>query len=85
MPQRPAPRPTRTNPCAQWRPDRRAAQEPLVDALATLNERQRVAVVLRYYEDLSEAEIAVALGCRPGTVKSLLHRGLSQLREVIEQ
>ena len=59
-------------------------QEPLVDALATLNERQRVAVVLRYYEDLSEADIAVALGCRPGTVKSLLHRGLSQLREVIE-
>jgi RNA polymerase sigma-70 factor (sigma-E family) len=59
-------------------------QEPLLDALATLNERQRVAVVLRYYEDLSEAEIAGALGCRPGTVKSLLHRGLSQLREVIE-
>jgi RNA polymerase sigma-70 factor (sigma-E family) len=60
------------------------AQEPLVDALATLNGRQRVAVVLRYYEDLSEADIAVALGCRPGTVKSLLHRPLSQLREVIE-
>jgi RNA polymerase sigma-70 factor (sigma-E family) len=59
-------------------------QEPLVDALATLNERQRVAVVLRYYEDLPETDIAIALGCRPGTVKSLLHRGLSQLREVIE-
>jgi RNA polymerase sigma-70 factor (sigma-E family) len=59
-------------------------QEPLLDALTTLTERQRVAVVLRYYEDLSEAEIAAALGCRPGTVKSLLHRGLSQLREVIE-
>ena len=59
-------------------------QEPLLDALATLTERQRVAIVLRYYEDLSEAEIAAALGCRPGTVKSLLHRGLAQLREVIE-
>ena len=59
-------------------------QEPLLDALATLSERQRVAIVLRYYEDLSEAEIAAALGCRPGTVKSLLHRGLAQLREVIE-
>ena len=59
-------------------------QEPLLDGLATLSERQRVAIVLRYYEDLSEAEIAAALGCRPGTVKSLLHRGLAQLREVIE-
>jgi RNA polymerase sigma factor (sigma-70 family) len=59
-------------------------QEPLLDALATLNERQRVAIVLRYYEDLSEADIADALGCRPGTVKSLLSRGLTQLREVIE-
>ena len=59
-------------------------QDPLVDAIATLNERQRVAIVLRYYEDLPEAEIADALGCRPGTVKSLLHRGLAQLREVIE-
>jgi RNA polymerase sigma-70 factor (sigma-E family) len=59
-------------------------QEPLLDALGTLSERQRVAIVLRYYEDLSEAEIAAALGCRPGTVKSLLHRGLAQLREVIE-
>jgi RNA polymerase sigma-70 factor (sigma-E family) len=59
-------------------------QDPLVDAIATLNERQRVAIVLRYYEDLSEAEIADAIGCRPGTVKSLLSRGLAQLREVIE-
>ncbi len=59
-------------------------QEPLLDALATLNERQRVAIVLRYYEDLSEADIADAIGCRPGTVKSLLSRGLTQLREVIE-
>ncbi len=59
-------------------------QEPFVDALATLNERQRVAIVLRYYEDLPEADIAEALGCRPGTVKSLLHRGLAQLREVIQ-
>ncbi len=85
MPQRPAPRPTRTNRTrATVAPTVAPPQEPLVDALATLNERQRVAVVLRYYEDLSEAEIAVALGCRPGTVKSLLHRGLSQLREVIE-
>ncbi|HVE95103.1 MAG TPA: SigE family RNA polymerase sigma factor [Acidimicrobiales bacterium] len=57
----------------------------LVDALAGLPTRQRAAVVLRYYEDLSEAEIADALGCRPGTVKSLLSRGLASLREVVER
>ncbi len=56
----------------------------LADALATLPYRQRAAVVLRYYEDRSEAEIADLLGVRPGTVKSLLHRGLARLREVIE-
>jgi RNA polymerase sigma-70 factor (sigma-E family) len=55
-------------------------EDPLVDALATLSERQRVAVVLRYYEDRSEAEIAAALGCAQGTVKSLLSRALEQLR-----
>ena len=37
-------------------------------ALATLPYRQRAALVLRYYSDLPDAEIAVALGCRPGTV-----------------
>jgi RNA polymerase sigma-70 factor (sigma-E family) len=53
------------------------------DALAVLSDRQRKAVVLRYYEDLPEAEIAAILGCRPGTVKSLLSRALAQLREVL--
>lgn len=51
------------------------------DALARLTDRQRKAVVLRYYEDLSEAEIARLLDCRPGTVKSLLSRGLARLRK----
>jgi len=51
------------------------------DALMKLTMRQRAAVVLRYYEDLPEAEIADALRCRPGTVKSLLSRGLDVLRE----
>ena len=58
--------------------------DEVVDALAKLPMRQRAALVLRYYEDLSEADIAEALGVRPGTVKSLLSRGLDQLREVIE-
>lgn len=57
----------------------------LLDALATLAPRQRAALVLRFYADLSEADIAVALGCRPGTVKSLLHRGLIQLERMIER
>ena len=57
----------------------------LLASLATLNQRQRAAVVLRFYEDLPEAEIAGLLGCRPGTVKSLLSRALDQLREVIER
>ncbi len=53
-------------------------------ALATLPYRQRAALVLRYYADLPDAEIAVALGCRPGTVASLIHRGLERLREVVD-
>jgi RNA polymerase sigma factor (sigma-70 family) len=43
--------------------------------------RQRAVLVLRYYADLSEAEIAATLGCRPGTVKSLASRGLARLKE----
>jgi RNA polymerase sigma-70 factor (sigma-E family) len=50
-------------------------------ALARLTARQRAAVFLRYYLDLSEHEIADALDCRPGTVKSLLHRGLAAIKE----
>lgn len=50
------------------------------DALQELPPRQRAAVVLRYFEDLSERDIAEALGCRPGTVKSLLSRSFTTLR-----
>ncbi len=51
--------------------------------LRALPERQRMAVVLRFYEDLPEAEIARLLGCRPGTVKSLIHRGLARVRKEV--
>ena len=50
-------------------------------ALGRLSRRQRAAVVLRYYEDLSEAETADALGVSVGTVKSTVSRALGRLRE----
>lgn len=49
--------------------------------LARLPHRRRVALVLRFYEDLSVEEIARIMRCRPGTVSSLLHRGLADLRK----
>lgn len=58
-----------------------AARHALVEALARLPERQRVALALRYVHDLSDAEIAAALGCRVGTVHALLSRGRRALRE----
>ena len=48
--------------------------------LAQLPMEQRKVLVLRYYEDLSLAEIAAVLGCREGTVKSRCHRAVSALR-----
>lgn len=54
-------------------------------ALLELPQRQRAAVVLRYYEDLSEAQTAAALGVAVGTVKSLVHKGLAQLRSNLER
>ena len=53
-------------------------------ALARLGPRQRAAVFLRYYLDLSESAIAETLGCRAGTVKSLLHRALAVLRGYLD-
>jgi RNA polymerase sigma-70 factor (sigma-E family) len=57
------------------------ARDAVLAALATLTGRQRAVVVLRYYEGLSEAEIAAALGCSPGTVKSAASRAMAKLRE----
>lgn len=63
------------------------APPPEVDSMRTallaLRPRQRAAIVLRFYEDLSEAEIAGVLDCRPGTVKSLISRGLDRLRQEV--
>jgi RNA polymerase sigma factor (sigma-70 family) len=60
-----------------------ALREQLWAALRELPYRQRCALVLRFYEDVSEREAARLLGCRVGTVKSLVHRGLSSMREQI--
>jgi len=51
------------------------------ELLAGLPPRQRAAMTLRYVHDLDDHAIAAALGCRRGTVRSLLSRGLSTLRE----
>ncbi|GII20677.1 SigE family RNA polymerase sigma factor [Planosporangium mesophilum] len=54
----------------------------LDDALVRLTARQRTVLVLRFYEDLSEAQVAEALGCSLGTVKRHAHDGLRRLRAV---
>jgi RNA polymerase sigma-70 factor (sigma-E family) len=67
-------------------PEQRVAGEPgyhddqLWKLLATLPPRQRAVIVLRYYEDLSEEQIAATLGCAPGTVKSQASKALAKLR-----
>jgi RNA polymerase sigma factor (sigma-70 family) len=55
----------------------------LLDALAQLTPRRRIALTLRYYADLPESEIADVMGARLGTVKSLISRGLADLRKVV--
>ena len=52
--------------------------------IASLPPRQRAVIVLRYYEQLSEREIADALGCSTGNVKSTAHRALKVLRAAID-
>jgi len=49
--------------------------------LGTLPDRQRAALVMRYFHDLPDEAIAQMLGCRVGTVRSLMSRGLASLRE----
>jgi RNA polymerase sigma-70 factor (sigma-E family) len=59
--------------------------DEITDALAQLPDRQRAVLVLCYYADLREREIAEALGCRVGTVKSLKSRALARLRGEIQR
>ena len=64
-------------------PEERGGRPEMWEALASLQPRQRAAIVLRYYEDLTEAQTAEVLGCAVGTVKSLVSRGLDRLRAEI--
>ena len=71
-------------------PERAAIVEGPEDRLslwphvAALPPKQRAVIVLRYYEDLSEAQIADALGCSPGTVKSNASLAIKSLRARME-
>jgi len=61
-----------------------SARAALMAALARLPLRQRACVVLRYFEDLSVADTATALGCSEGTVKSQTSRALDSLRSMFD-
>jgi len=58
-----------------------ADRDQIWTGLRFLPERQRAALVLRFFEDMTDEESAAALGCRVGTVRSLISRGLAALRE----
>ena len=66
---------------ARHEPDFSGDELVLWQALRRLPTRQRAAIVLRYYLDLPEAEVARQLGVPVGTVKSQVHRGLARLRD----
>jgi RNA polymerase sigma factor (sigma-70 family) len=66
-------------------PSARAEDEYLWDALRSLSPKRRVALTLRFYGDFPHEEIAQLMGVRVGTVKSLVSRGLADLRKVVER
>ncbi len=55
----------------------------LVDALNRLGSVDRTVLALRYFEEMTEDEMAAAMGCRPGTVKSRLSRAMGRLRDAL--
>lgn len=55
----------------------------LSEALRTLPARKRAVLVLRYYEDLPESEVATIMGCSVGTVRSQTHQAVARLRELV--
>jgi RNA polymerase sigma-70 factor (sigma-E family) len=63
--------------------ERHALADTVRRALAALPARQRAALVLRYFEDLPEADVADLLGCSVGSVKTHTSRGIRRLRELL--
>lgn len=58
-------------------------RDELRNALRRLPNRQRAAIVLRYYEDLPESEVAAAMGCSVSAARSLVSRGMETLRTTV--
>jgi len=81
--ERNAPRPAPDMPSAEHGAIVLLERSAVVAALRTLSPRQREAVVLRYYGDLSEAQVAAVMGISPGAVKSHMARAMSVLRSAL--
>jgi RNA polymerase sigma-70 factor (sigma-E family) len=79
------PNPPPDNPSAEYCALVRLEQSAVVEALRRLPGRQREAIVLRYYADFSEAEVAAAMGISRGAVKSHTARAIAALRADLEQ
>jgi RNA polymerase sigma-70 factor (sigma-E family) len=79
-----APKPAPDMPSAEQGALSQLERSAVVDALRTLPARQREALVLRYYGDLSEAQIASAMGISRGAVKSHTARAIASLRAALE-
>jgi len=62
-----------------------AQRAELLEALGQLPTKMRAVLVLRYWEDLSEADTAAALGCSLGSVKAQASRGLARLRDILRE
>lgn len=60
-------------------------REMMIKTLTHLPDRQREAITLRFFEELSVAETAVAMNCAPGTVKATVHQALRALRSKLKQ
>jgi RNA polymerase sigma factor (sigma-70 family) len=82
---------TKVRPVLRSEPHERAAPDTSTDVIATvmirralarLTTRQRAVLILRYFEDLTEAQTADVLGCAVGTVKSQARDALAKLRRV---
>jgi RNA polymerase sigma-70 factor (sigma-E family) len=79
-----APEPAPDEPSAESRAMAALERAEVTAALRGLSARQREVIVLRYYADLSEAEIAAVMGISRGSVKSHAARGMASLRSALE-